>query len=365
VAAAYPPHSANHGYDAFFPLSSGRHTVCAYGINTPAGGNNPQLGCTTITVDGRPTGHLDEVQPVPDGVHLSGWAIDPDTDAPIQVHFYGGDGAAKPGVNPGLPLTANASRPDVAQAYPHYSANHGYTGFFPLPAGSQTVCAYGIDTAGGENPQLGCKTVTVSAPAPKPIRAADRPDSLTISEGCHRSGPCQISWKQPDLGGGDLVYYKVAGARNGRELSALQVPGTSAQYSGAEFGTCGVTVISVKAVTKHPDTNILMVGAEGVANTLETGCAPPHASIAAAKLSEQGDHQSIVVTINEPTNGIGTCLIRINTAPRWTGACGQNQPAHTRTVAIPVTDHAASYSITGAATNSEGSTRRRSARTSH
>jgi hypothetical protein len=60
---------------------------------------------------GEPFGHLDEVRPVPGGANIRGWAIDPDIDAPIQVHFYGGDGAAKPGVNPSLPLTANASRP--------------------------------------------------------------------------------------------------------------------------------------------------------------------------------------------------------------------------------------------------------------
>ncbi|MGQ0480021.1 MAG: hypothetical protein ACT4O0_03180 [Pseudonocardia sp.] len=357
VAKAFPRYSANHGYTAFFALPAGNHTVCAYGIDT-AGGHNPRLGCKTVTVDGRPFGHLDDVRPAAGGVDVAGWAIDPDTDAPIQVHFYGGDGAAKPGVNPGLPMVANASRPDVAKAFPRYSANHGYTAFFALPAGNHTVCAYGIDTAGGHNPVLGCKPVTVAAPTPKPFAAADRPAALTMSDRCVRSGPCLISWKQPEFGGGELVHYEVEGARNGRELPVVRVPGTSMQYTDSAFGTCGATVVVVRAVTKHPVTGKHVRGASAMTNTVETGCAPPQASIASARLTEQGERQVIDVTINEPTNGAGTCLIRVNTVARWNGACGRNQsgsPAVKRTVTIPLTDRAATFSLTVTATNAEGS----------
>ncbi len=359
VAQAFPHYSANHGYSGFFPLPSGRHTVCAYGINFPAGGNNPQLGCITVTVDGQPFGHLDEVQPAPGGVNLRGWAIDPDTDAPIQVHFYAGDGAAKPGVNPSMALTANASRPDVAQAFPHYSANHGYSGFFPLPSGRHTVCAYGINfPAGGNNPQLGCITVTVPAPAPEPFAPARGPVALTMGDGCVHSGPCQIIWTQPDLRGGQLAYYEINGARNGRDLPTLHSSSTTTQYAGTQFGSCGATVVQVKAVTKRSDTGALVSGATSMANTVETGCNPPLASITDATLIQQGDHQAIMVTINEPTNGAGTCLVRVNTVAKWTGNCGQNQPGHaprSRTATILLTERAPSYSLTVTATNSEGS----------
>lgn len=137
-----------------------------------------RFGRVSSTPNNRqPFGHLDEVRPVPGGLNVAGWGIDPDTDAPIEMHFYAGDGTPRPGVNPGLALLANSSRPDVANAFPPHSPNHGVTGHFKLPAGSHTLCAYGIDSAGGHNPQFGCRSVTVPDPeAGKVLGALDGVD---------------------------------------------------------------------------------------------------------------------------------------------------------------------------------------------
>ena len=87
----------------------------------------------------------------PGQLTLDGWAIDPDTTGPIQVHVYvngqwGGQGTAD-----------SSHRPDVDAAFPFYAPNHGFRFNVPGYAGD-TVCAYGINDPGapGNNALLGC-----------------------------------------------------------------------------------------------------------------------------------------------------------------------------------------------------------------
>jgi len=109
-----------------------------------------------------PRGALD----VADGTQIAGWAQDP--DAPTQAiaaHIYfnapaGGAGAI------GVPLTANLARADLCTAIG--SCNHGFVMSTPLSlcdGQPHEVHAYGIDSAGGHNPELGAKTLTCSSPA--------------------------------------------------------------------------------------------------------------------------------------------------------------------------------------------------------
>src|SRR3546814_16126227 len=89
------------------------------------------------------------------GVSVSGWAIDPDTRAPISVHVYVGDA--------GTALTAGSARSDVGAVYPVYGPEHGYSAVLSADPGTYNVCAYGINVGVGTNVQLGCKSVTVPA----------------------------------------------------------------------------------------------------------------------------------------------------------------------------------------------------------
>jgi hypothetical protein len=50
VAALHPAAGAAHGYSGYLRLARGRHTVCAYAINTGQGSKNPSVGCRTVTV---------------------------------------------------------------------------------------------------------------------------------------------------------------------------------------------------------------------------------------------------------------------------------------------------------------------------
>ena len=176
VAAAYPAYGADHGYSLEIGLSPGTHTVCVYGINIGPG-SNTLLGCRVADVSVNPFGDLNSLSLTgPNQINVDGWAIDPDTANPINVHFYV-DGRYKTNVN------ANVNRPDVGVAYPFYNGEHGYsTNVSDVAPGEHTVCAYGINVdAGDTNPLLGCKVIDV------PVDPFGDLNSLSLA------GPDQLS----------------------------------------------------------------------------------------------------------------------------------------------------------------------------
>ncbi|GGL66009.1 hypothetical protein GCM10009706_00580 [Curtobacterium citreum] len=154
IARNWTAYGSAHGFSLTVQASNGPHQVCVYAINVGAGSDNTQLGCRTVTVkNAAPIGSLDVVTAANGSVQAAGWAIDPDTAAPIAVDVYV-DGA-------GRRLTANAVRKDVARSYPSAGPNHGWSGTLAAASGQRQVCAYAIDSAGGANTLLGCRSVVV------------------------------------------------------------------------------------------------------------------------------------------------------------------------------------------------------------
>ena len=154
VGAAYPTYGNDHGYSLTVPVTfSGTHSVCVYGINI-FGGSNTLYGCSNVVAQGgSPIGGVEAKAGVEGGIALSGWAIDPDTIAPMGVHVYvDGVGAA---------YTADKLRTDVGAAYPGYGNNHGFSELIAATAGIRNVCVYGINTGSGVNADFGCSMVTV------------------------------------------------------------------------------------------------------------------------------------------------------------------------------------------------------------
>ena len=144
---------ARKGFDETFALGGGRHTICAFGINVGAGDANTLLGCQVIDVRANPVGNLEAVTRSGNTVTVSGWVIDPDSTAPVDVHVYVDAGWG------GL-VSAASTRPDVGWVYPQFGADHGFSLRIPVAPGPRRVCAYAINIGPGtDNPLLGCSIV--------------------------------------------------------------------------------------------------------------------------------------------------------------------------------------------------------------
>lgn len=157
IGAAYPAYGSAHGFSEQVQLAAGRSEVCAYAINTGAGGHL-FLGCRIVGVaapdPGRaPFGSFEAVTPASGGATVAGWALDPDTADPISIHIYVDSESAA--------YTADELRPDVAAAYPRLGDRHGYSEFIAMPSGAHQVCVYAINNGAGGHAFLGCRAVTV------------------------------------------------------------------------------------------------------------------------------------------------------------------------------------------------------------
>ncbi len=158
VAARYPDLGAAHGFDVRVPLQPGANEVCLYAINVPAPALNPRLGCRTLELKVDPFGNFEAASGGATDITISGWALDPETSAPIHVHVYV-DGVGRGSV------TADGSRPDVAAAYPGAGDRHGFSATLSAAPGRHEVCVFAINVLQGTvNPKLGCRTVDVGLP---------------------------------------------------------------------------------------------------------------------------------------------------------------------------------------------------------
>jgi hypothetical protein len=128
-----------------------------------------------------PIGSFDVVSmSSPGKVRVEGWAFDRDTAAPIAVHVYAGAIGAEGSI--GTPITANTTRTDVGSAFPDMGSGHGFDAVVPSPVGSQPVCVFAINSGGGNNVLLGCRTITVTG---TPIGSLDvvttQPGSISVA----------------------------------------------------------------------------------------------------------------------------------------------------------------------------------------
>ena len=158
VAAAYG-RGGTSGYQTTITMGSGNHDVCIYAIDGN-GGSNVLLGCRGVAVTNHdPVGSYDLARAVgPDTIQVTGWAFDPDSPTSTEVHIYI-DGRAA------LAAKASKDRPDVAAVYGR-NGSVGFDSLFKVSNGNHSVCVYAIDTSGGTNVLLGCRTVSVNNQQP-------------------------------------------------------------------------------------------------------------------------------------------------------------------------------------------------------
>jgi hypothetical protein len=148
----------NHGFSGSVKAANGTHQLCVYAIDS-VGLNSPRIGCKSVTVTNHvPIGAFDAVASSEGRILASGWALDPDTALPINVHVYV-DGKAVQA------LPANTSRADVGRIFGK-GDNHGFSGTASALVGTHVVCVYAIDATGGASPRIGCKSVAVTNKVP-------------------------------------------------------------------------------------------------------------------------------------------------------------------------------------------------------
>jgi hypothetical protein len=103
----------------------------------------------------RPEGSVDAADATNGVLHVQGWARDPDSTDPIQVHVYVDGHLVAVGDAAGSRLDVQAAK---AGSDKPAGPNHGFDIAAPVAPGARQVCVYGIDRAGGDdNALIGCR----------------------------------------------------------------------------------------------------------------------------------------------------------------------------------------------------------------
>ncbi|MSW63698.1 MAG: hypothetical protein F2825_02275, partial [Actinobacteria bacterium] len=153
IASTLPAFGNRHGFSVPVTVSQGTHSVCAYGINVGAPAANPSLGCVTVDTRGLPYGNVEFLSVDEGAAQITGWAIDPDSSAPVDIHVYVNGALAAYG-------PANLTRTDVAAAHPGAGSARGFSMRAGLQPGDNQVCVYAINVPmPAMNPSLLCRTV--------------------------------------------------------------------------------------------------------------------------------------------------------------------------------------------------------------
>jgi hypothetical protein len=152
-------------------------------IHQYRGGHDESYGGITINIDNNyvdgptvgeatarpgsedPVGFLDLAgSPLPGSVRVKGWALDPNVPTQaLAIRAYVGGRAGAPGVvEHELGTVATEPRLDVAARYRSAGPGHGFDVSFPtMKSGTQSVCVYALNTGGGADRLLGCRTKSI------------------------------------------------------------------------------------------------------------------------------------------------------------------------------------------------------------
>jgi hypothetical protein len=154
IVAKHPLAGPDHGFEATYQVSQGKHTVCVTVTNIGFGSDN-SLGCATVTLNDSPIGAVTKLGQRGSRIVVRGWAFDPDrpTD-PLKVRVR---------VDNGTPTTLVANQPNqaVADAHPEAGPDHGFTTRLHLAEGSHNVCVTAQNLGYGHRSTLTCQKVAL------------------------------------------------------------------------------------------------------------------------------------------------------------------------------------------------------------
>jgi hypothetical protein len=169
-----------HGYVLRTRLPAGSSTVCLYALNQGAG-HHTQLGCASFRVSLSPIGSLDSVTVQGNRALITGWTFDFSDTAQAIGTIIDNNGRHVAWGPTGV------VRNDVDTTW-SITGTHGFSYYVALSAGSNRLCAYGVNIGtGGGNSLLGCRTVSpasaaAAAPAaPTPAASGSSSPSTSAS----------------------------------------------------------------------------------------------------------------------------------------------------------------------------------------
>ncbi|XPP27420.1 MAG: hypothetical protein ACNYNX_04330 [Leucobacter sp.] len=153
VGAAYPSHGNNHGFGAAIPADPGNNRVCVYAINQGSGANTTLLCQDVFVPNGDPVGEVKEIWGIPGAIRMWGWAADPDTADPIDLHIRV-DGTQWHVIRADAPYSA------MPQLLPGVGLDHGFGAWLPATPGLHEVCIWAKNVGNGNDRLLRCEIVT-------------------------------------------------------------------------------------------------------------------------------------------------------------------------------------------------------------
>ncbi|MDP9117046.1 MAG: fibronectin type III domain-containing protein, partial [Actinomycetota bacterium] len=242
-----------HNFSAALVLTSGKHTVCAVGINVYFGTGDSPNACAAITLVLSPFGSFDGLTRAAGSNNLlvSGWAIDPDTRGPLSMAISV-DGIV-------TFASANANRPDVAGAYPSFGASHGLAATVAASDGEHRVCLTAVNVGAGGNVSLGCKIINAVHPV-----APSVPTSVSAVAGF---GGATVTWARPTSdGGAPWTSYTVTATPGGISTSVPATAGTAVLVGLAPKTAYTFAVVAI---------NVAGPSSAGVSPSVTTLPAPP------------------------------------------------------------------------------------------
>lgn len=112
--------------------------------------------------DRSPMGQMENMQVLPGGIGIWGWALDTDTSAAVNVAVS---------VDGGIVQTTSADlvRSDIDLRY-GFGANHGFALTVPVRSGNHRICMSAINVGAGVDKALGCWNITLQG---QPVGAID------------------------------------------------------------------------------------------------------------------------------------------------------------------------------------------------
>lgn len=324
----------------------------------PFGGEKPYVtvddtsinSCNHLNCD--PWGAFDSVSGGKGTLTVAGWAQDPNTTNPVNLHVY------VDGVMAGS-TTTNRARADIEAKY-HRGLSYGYKATFTASPGKHDVCVYAINVgAGTNNTHIGCKSVTVAPlsafttkPTPTISGVLRVNETLTAHPGTWKPSGAAVGlqWKANGtaIAGATGAKLKLTGDLAGKKITVVATATLAGYTPTSKTSASTGTIAALSAFTAAPTPTIsgsTRVGSKLTANLgvwkpsattvtitwLRDGKAISGAASGSYVLAAGDMGKSISVTVTSATRGYApTSRTSVATAP-ITGLSFTAAPAPTIT----------------------------------